>query len=50
MTREKAIEELEEWMKHPNRKQAREAANDILCDLLRSLGYADVVFAWSMIQ
>ena len=51
MTRERAVEKLEELRDSsydPERAHSR--ADDILCDLLETLGYSDVVTAWRSIE
>lgn len=49
MTREEAIKDLIELQKSRDMEAAHITADDILCRLLRSLGYADVVSAWEQL-
>lgn len=49
MTREEAIEKLNQC--HTHDKEADHSnADDILCELLKSLGYEDVVKAWDAVD
>ena len=43
MTREDAIAKLVECQQYGNPEQAHPKADDILCELLETLGYGDVV-------
>lgn len=45
VTRETAIAQLKEAAKRDT-EAAHSIADDVLCDLLKSLGYEDVVEAW----
>ena len=49
MTREQAIKELEEWQSCGDYEIAHSRGDDILCKLLKTLGYEDVVEAWDEI-
>ncbi len=46
MTREQAISELKKAQGNGDIECAHADADDILCDLLRALGYDDVVDEW----
>lgn len=50
MTREQAIEKLIDLQKSGDTEAAHSDADKILCEFLKSLGYADVVSAWSEID
>lgn len=50
MTKEQAIEELKEWQKYNDEEVGHARADDVLCDLLSSLGYDDVVDEWKKID
>lgn len=46
MTREEAIEVLKAEQQNNDNETARANADDVLCELLISLGYEDVVNEW----
>lgn len=46
MTREKAIEALKAEQESDDNETAHGNADDVLCELLISLGYEDVVNEW----
>lgn len=46
MTREQALSELKAAQANSDIESAHGDADDVLCDLLRELGYGDVVDAW----
>ena len=50
MTREEALAKLEDCRKSGDTEAAHADADDVLCDLLKSLGYADVVSAWERVD
>lgn len=50
MTREEALEELLEIAKNDDREEAHIDADGVLCELLTSLGYKDVVTAYHNIS
>lgn len=50
MTRDQAINELAKLAKSGDTEAAHCEADRVLCDLLNSLGYGDVVAAWSQID
>jgi hypothetical protein len=50
MTREEAIERLNGLAESRDNEKAHSQADDLLCDLLRTLGYGDVVEAYSKID
>ena len=43
VTREAAIVELKNWQTVTDSEAAHAEADDVICDLLRELGYGDVV-------
>jgi hypothetical protein len=49
MDREKAISELEMCVGNSDYEMAHAAADDVLVDLLTSLGYEDVVAVWDRV-
>ena len=50
MTREEAIEALCKAKINSDTEEAHMLADDILCDLLVSLGYRDVVVEWRKVD
>ena len=50
MTREQAIEKLREAQTTGDSEGAHSAADDVLCELLVSLGYKDVVDEWDKVD
>jgi hypothetical protein len=50
MTREEAIKELNKAQSHGDTEAAHGNADDILCELLKSLGYEDVVEEWYKVK
>jgi hypothetical protein len=50
MTREQAIEKLKALQGSGDVEAAHGDADEILCALLESLGYADVVAEWSEVE
>ena len=50
MTREEAIEKLKDEQKNDDIEMAHVRADDVLCDLLRSLGYGDVVEEYEKVE
>ena len=50
MTREEAKQKLKEYQRMDNPEAAHCIAVVVLCDLLVSLGYEDVVEAWFQIE
>lgn len=50
MTREEAIAKLKELQKCGDIEAAHLEADDILCNLLSALGYADVVKEWEKVN
>lgn len=50
MTREEAIEKLKECQKNRDIEAAHSDADDVLCKLLSSLGYADVIEQWEKVD
>lgn len=50
MTKQEAIEKLNALYKHGDTEAAHGEADDVLCELLRSLGLDDVVDAYSKIE
>lgn len=50
MTREKAIAKLKALAGSGDVEAAHGNADDVLCELLRSLGYGDVVNAWDEVE
>lgn len=50
MTRDEAITKLKELQKQWDPEKNHGIADDILCDLLRSLGYGDVVDEWDKVD
>lgn len=50
MTREEAIQALRDEQDCGDTEVAHINADDVLCDLLKSLGYADVVLEYEKIE
>lgn len=50
MDRQQAIDRLKEVQSDPDPEIAHGVADDILCALLESLGYADVVAEWMKVD
>ena len=50
MTREQAIAELKEAKASHDTEDAHMVADGVLCDLLASLGYKDVVEEWQKVR
>ena len=50
MTREETIKRLREAAADFDTEAAHGIADDILCELLTSLGYGDVVEAWNKVE
>lgn len=50
MTREQAIERLKAAQKSGDTEGAHGIADEVLCDLLRYLGYEDVVREWDFVD
>ena len=50
MSREEAIQKLNECFDNEDTEVAHGVADDVLCDLLVSLGYEDVVNAYTRIS
>lgn len=50
MTREQAIAELKNCQEPGDTEAAHSVADEILCKLLRSLGYRDVVDEWEKVE
>lgn len=50
MTKEEAIAKLKECKAGSDIECAHSDADDVLCELLTSLGYADVVEMWKKIE
>lgn len=52
MTREQALKELAECVKlsHGDQEAAHSLGDEILCELLSSLGYDDIVNEWNKIK
>lgn len=50
MTREEAIERLKSWQGPTDIEIAHGEADDVLCELLVSLGYQDVVDEWEKVD
>ena len=46
MTREEAIAVLENCQHEYDEEEAHKKADEVLCDLLTTLGYSDVVAEW----
>lgn len=46
MDRDTALEKIKECVNNDDPETAHEAADTVLCDLLRALGYGDVVDAY----
>lgn len=49
VTRERVLNELKHLQESDDPESAHSQADDLLCDLLESLGYEDVVEAWHAI-
>lgn len=49
MTKESALDILEELAKSGDYEMAHSEADDVLCELLASLGFDDVVAAWAKV-
>ena len=49
MNREEAINELKQWQAHDDEEMEHIRADEILCELLISLGYQDVVDEWKKV-
>lgn len=49
MNRKLAIEKLRECKKDKDIEGAHSDADEILCELLRDLGYVDVVIEWEQV-
>lgn len=50
MTREQAIEKLKNLHGSGDVEAAHGDADDVLCELLKALGYGDVVAAWDDVE
>ncbi len=50
MTREEALKRLDALAESGDTEAAHSEADDILCDLLKELGYGAVVAAWEQID
>ncbi len=50
MTREQAIEQLKELQLEGDPEASHSNADEVLCGLLHSLGYEDVVVEWHKIE
>jgi len=50
MTKDEAIERLQECQWNGDTEAAHGKADDVLCDLLLSLGYKDVVEEWDKVD
>ena len=50
MTRELAIQRLKEYQQSGDTEASHANADDVLCDLLRELGYGDVVEEYERIE
>lgn len=50
MTKEEAIEELKKCQRSSDTEVAHSLADDVLCDLLESLGFGDVVEEYNKIN
>lgn len=50
MTKEEAIQKLKLQQLSDDPEVAHSIADDILCELLKSLGYEDVVIEWEQID
>lgn len=50
MTREEAIEQLKKHQQNADLETAHVEADDIICGLLKSLGYDDVVAEYAKIE
>jgi hypothetical protein len=50
MTKEEAIEKLKDIETWDDTEAAHCCADDVLCELLISLGYEDVVYQWGEID
>jgi len=49
MNREEAIKKLREAQLSHNYEVAHDVADNVLCELLKTLGYADVVEEWEKV-
>lgn len=49
MTKEQAIEKLKELQKNGDYESAHGDADEVLCELLKALGYEDVVAEWDKV-
>lgn len=49
-TREKAIAALQEIARHPDPTAARSDSAQVIDELLRAIGYADVADAWNVVK
>jgi hypothetical protein len=50
MTREQAIEELKRAQGYGDKEFAHSYSDEVLCKLLKQLGYADVVAEWEKVD
>jgi hypothetical protein len=50
MTRERAIKELKHAQKNRDVEAAHATADFVLCELLKALGYEDVVAEWEEVE
>ena len=50
MTKEEAIEQLKSLQNEYDIERAHARADDVLCELLRTLGYEEVVKEWDEID
>ena len=50
MDRNEALQRLRELQKSGDPEGAHSQADDVLCDLLRAVGYGDVVVAWEAVD
>lgn len=50
MTREEAIEKLIDQQANDDTESAHSRADEVLCELLVSIGYADVVKEWERVD
>jgi len=49
MTKEQAIQILKEQQTNDDKESAHGIADDVLCNLLKTLGYRDVVEEWEKV-